>query len=239
MDNFYFESAKNWYSEIYISSSVSRVYYFLIFVVFFACCYFSYLVYVSSFPVRIKLSMIAKLNHDEDKKVSFYKMNYKQPKIGIAEYILTRAISQRESLEYSTPATVVEFKISSMKNFFSEEVLQEYEMENLEEDEENDLSFSVKGYRKKLKIDKIIFLDTENRDIRDSFMYKLSLFEDTNKAIAFFTTCNDLLDSCKKYKVFINFEIKLPVELKNRHVNDRIIDFKITSYQKTLLSDEI
>jgi hypothetical protein len=183
--------------------------------------------------------MIAKLNHEEDKRVSFYKMNYKQPKIGIAEYIIIRAISQRESLEYSTPATVVESKISSMKNFFSEEICQEYEMENLDEGEENDLSFSVKGYRKRVKIDKIIFLDTENRDIRSSFMYKLSLFEDTNKAVVFFTTCNDILDSCKKYKVFVNFEIKLPLDLKNKQTIDRIVDFKITSYQKNLLSDSI
>jgi hypothetical protein len=236
MDNRYLEEAKRWYETLFIAPSGHRFFYFSLVALFVFLIIMLYGIYQETFPLKIKLDIVAKLHHNKTERVLIYKTHYKNKSLGVAEFIIAKAITQMEGLDFENQASAIEDKIKLLKSFFASDIIQEYQ-DNLALESESDMIFIIQNIRKTVKIKKIIFINANNEPLIENIWFKLGIVDDSERADVYFDVCNELTNECYSAKVRIKFEISFPVNrsnlsVKKLNLEDRIVRFNILSYEK-------
>jgi type IV secretory pathway component VirB8 len=128
----YFEESQKWYNDIYLSSFISRIAYFVFFITYGISIYFAITFAFGLFPLKETKDMIIKTSRDADTYVNkIHLTEFDTPSKNILSIILKNYVTQREQyiLDNKKAFDVLKQKNEFIRKYSSQRVFADFKEE--------------------------------------------------------------------------------------------------------------
>lgn len=129
---FYFEESQKWYNDIFLSSFISRVAYFVFFITYGISIYFALAFAYGLFPLQETKQMIIKTSRDSDTYVNkIHLTEFDTPAKNILSIVLKNYITQREQyiLDGRKAFEILKEKNDFIKKYSSQHIFADFKEE--------------------------------------------------------------------------------------------------------------
>ena len=161
----YFEESQKWYNDIFLSSFISRVAYFIFFITYGVSVYFAFMFGIGLFPLQETKQLVIKTNREADTYVNkIHLTEFNTPAKNILSIVLKNYVLQREQflLEDKKAFEVLQQKSDFIRRYSSQRVFADFK-ESLNTTNGKGDKFMSSNIETKININKFEFiLDDES-----------------------------------------------------------------------------